>query len=183
MIRHRIITTQKGMEMNSEQILIKTNQGDITVELKRDKAPQTVENFLKYVDSGHYDDTIFHRVIDGFMIQGGGFTADMRQKAAPHTVENEADNGLANKAGTLAMARTMDPHSAGAQFFINLKDNDFLNHTSPTPPGWGYCVFGEVVDGMDVVNTIKDVQTGNHGPHADVPIETVLIESISRADD
>lgn len=161
-------------------VLVKTSQGDIKLELDAENAPKTVENFLKYVDSGHYNGTIFHRVIDGFMIQGGGFTADMQQKPAPHTVENEADNGLANERGTIAMARTNDPHSAGAQFFINVSDNAFLNHQSPTPQGWGYCVFGRVVDGMDVVDEIKNTSTGNHGMHQDVPIDTIEISEVAR---
>jgi peptidyl-prolyl cis-trans isomerase B (cyclophilin B) len=166
---------------DSKVLVMKTSKGDIKLELDHERAPRTVENFMKYVDAAHYDGTIFHRVIDGFMIQGGGFTADMRQKSAPHTVENEADNGLSNDRGTIAMARTMDPHSAGAQFFINVKDNGFLNHSSPTPQGWGYCVFGKVVEGMDVVDEIKEVQTGNYGQHSDVPIEPIVIEELRLA--
>lgn len=156
-------------------ILIQTTKGDIKLELNQEKAPKTVENFMKYVESGHYAGTIFHRVIDGFMIQGGGMTADMKQKNAPHTVDNEANNGLKNKRGTIAMARTPDPHSAGAQFFINVVDNGFLDFKSPTPQGWGYCVFGEVTEGMDVVDAIKSVPTGP----GDVPKETVEIKDIS----
>lgn len=157
-------------------VTLKTNHGDITLELFADKAPKTVENFLTYVKEGFYDNTIFHRVIDGFMIQGGGFTADMEQKESGTPIENEANNGVANEAGTIAMARTNDPHSATAQFFINVKDNDFLNFSSESMNGWGYCVFGKIADGMDVVEKIKNVKTGNHGYHQDVPVEAVLIE-------
>lgn len=158
-------------------VTLKTNFGDITLELFADKAPKTVENFLAYVRSGFYDNTIFHRVINGFMIQGGGMTAEMQQKATEKPIENEADNGVANEAGTIAMARTNDPHSATAQFFINVNNNDFLNHSSKTSSGWGYCVFGKVVEGMDVVEKIKQVRTGNHGYHQDVPVEPVVITS------
>ena len=157
-------------------ILMKTSKGDITIELEEEKAPKTVTNFLGYVESGHYNGTIFHRVMDGFMIQGGGFDADMKQKPAPHTVENEATNGLKNVVGSVAMARTPDPHSAGAQFFINVNDNTFLDY--PGQDGWGYCVFGRVVEGMEVVNEIKGVPTRNHGPHQNVPAETVTIEEV-----
>lgn len=156
-------------------ILLKTSMGDIKLELNAEKAPNTVANFLKYAESGHYTDTIFHRVISNFMIQGGGFAADMSQKNAPHTVDNEADNGLKNELGTIAMARTPDPHSAGAQFFINTKDNGFLNFTAPTSQGWGYCVFGKVVEGMDVVTAIDGVKTSNQGGHGDVPSEPITI--------
>jgi peptidyl-prolyl cis-trans isomerase B (cyclophilin B) len=165
-------------ERTTAMILMKTSKGDIKIELNKEKAPKTVENFLKYVEAGHYTGTIFHRVIDGFMIQGGGFDENMAQKPAPYTVENEADNGLANNTGTIAMARTQDPHSGGAQFFINVKDNDFLNHRAKNMQGWGYCVFGEVVEGMDVVNEIKTVSTGRAGPHSDVPTELVIIEEV-----
>ena len=157
-------------------VTFKTNFGDITLELFEDKAPKTVENFLSYVKDGFYDNTIFHRVIAGFMIQGGGFTADMDQKDTKATIENEANNGVANETGTIAMARTNDPHSATAQFFINVNDNDFLNHTSESVNGWGYCVFGKVTEGMDVVEKIKSVKTGSHGYHQDVPVEPVIIE-------
>jgi peptidyl-prolyl cis-trans isomerase B (cyclophilin B) len=153
-----------------------TNHGVIKVELNAEKAPKTVENFLAYVKAGHYDGTVFHRVIDGFMIQGGGFSQDMEQKPTNAPVANEADNGLKNERGSLAMARTNDPHSATAQFFINVKDNDFLNFSSPTPQGWGYCVFGKIVEGLDVVDAIKKVKTGNKGFHQDVPVEDVVIE-------
>ena len=158
-------------------VTLKTNHGDITLELFADKAPKTVENFLSYVKDGFYDGTIFHRVIDGFMIQGGGMTPDMEQKTTKDPIENEANNGVANAAGTIAMARTNDPHSATAQFFINVKDNDFLNFSSESMNGWGYCVFGKVTTGMDVVEKIKNVKTGNYGYHQDVPVEAVVIEN------
>lgn len=158
-------------------VTLKTNFGDITLELFADKAPKTVENFLSYVNDGFYADTIFHRVINGFMIQGGGFTADMDQKDTKAPIENEANNGVANEMGTIAMARTNDPHSATCQFFINVGNNDFLNHTSESMNGWGYCVFGKVTDGMDVIEKIKTVKTGNYGYHQDVPVEAVVIES------
>ena len=157
-------------------VTFKTNHGDITLELYADKAPKTVENFLSYVQDGFYDNTIFHRVIDGFMIQGGGMTPDMEQKETKAPIENEANNGVANEAGTIAMARTNDPHSATAQFFINVKDNDFLNFSSESMNGWGYCAFGKVTEGMDVVEKIKAVKTGNSGYHQDVPVEPVIIE-------
>ncbi|HCB09164.1 MAG TPA: peptidylprolyl isomerase [Alteromonas sp.] len=157
-------------------VTFKTNHGDITLELYADKAPKTVENFLSYVQDGFYDNTIFHRVIDGFMIQGGGMTPDMEQKETKAPIENEANNGVANEAGTIAMARTNDPHSATAQFFINVKDNDFLNFSSESMNGWGYCAFGKVTEGMDVVEKIKNVKTGNYGYHQDVPVEAVIIE-------
>lgn len=157
-------------------IKLHTNHGTISVELFADQAPLTAANFLEYVKTGHYDNTLFHRVIDGFMIQGGGFAPGMKAKPTRAPVENEANNGLKNTVGTLAMARTQDPHSASAQFFINVADNDFLDFRAPTAQGWGYCVFGEVVDGMDVVNKIKGVKTGSRGFHQDVPTEDVLIE-------
>jgi peptidyl-prolyl cis-trans isomerase B (cyclophilin B) len=157
-------------------IKLTTNHGVITLELDSDKAPQTVANFLAYVQAGHYDGTVFHRVINGFMIQGGGFTASMQQKPTNAPIENEAGNGLKNDRGTIAMARTNDPHSATAQFFINVADNDFLNFRAPSGNGWGYCVFGRVVEGMDVVDKIKNVKTGNKGFHQDVPVEDVVIE-------
>jgi peptidyl-prolyl cis-trans isomerase B (cyclophilin B) len=159
-------------------VILNTNFGSITLELDAEKAPKSVDNFVTYAESGHYDGTIFHRVIDGFMIQGGGFTQDMQQKPTNAPIENEANNGLKNDNGTVAMARTMDPHSATSQFFINVKDNDFLNFSSESPQGWGYAVFGKVTDGMDVVNKIKGVATGNHGPHGDVPQEPVIITSV-----
>ncbi|MGB8434284.1 MAG: peptidylprolyl isomerase [Burkholderiales bacterium] len=153
-----------------------TNMGTITLDLDAERAPETVKNFLQYVKDGHYDNTVFHRVIDGFMIQGGGFEPGMRQKPTRAPVANEAKNGLKNDHGTVAMARTGDPHSASAQFFINIADNAFLNHTAPTPQGWGYCVFGRVTEGMDVVEKIKAVRTGSKGMHKDVPVEDVVIE-------
>ena len=158
------------------QVLLKTNKGDITLTLDAVKAPKTVANFLAYVKSGHYDDTIFHRVIDNFMIQGGGMAPGMKQKPTQAEIENEANNGLKNVKGSIAMARTSEPHSASSQFFINVNDNDFLNHTSPTAQGWGYAVFGEVSGGMDVVDAIRKVKTGSSGFHQDVPTEDVVIE-------
>ncbi len=160
-------------ERKTVMILMKTSKGDIKLELDKEKAPKTVANFLGYVESGHYTGTTFHRVIDGFMIQGGGFDENMRQKAAPNTVENEAANSLKNVSGSVAMARTADPHSAGAQFFINVKDNTFLDY--PGQDGWGYCVFGRVVEGMEVVNDIKGVPTGAQ----DVPQEVITINEVS----
>ncbi len=157
-------------------IKLTTNHGTITLELDADKAPATVENFLNYVKSGHFDNTIFHRVIDGFMIQGGGFEASMKQKPVSKPIKNEADNKLKNARYTIAMARTSDPHSATAQFFINAADNDFLDHTAPTSQGWGYCVFGKVVEGTDVIDRIQSVRTGNKGGHQDVPVEDVVLE-------
>ena len=161
------------------QVLLKTNKGDITLTLDSAKAPKTVANFLEYVKMGHYDGTIFHRVIDNFMIQGSGMTAGLKEKSSGAQIENEADNGLKNDRGTLAMARTSDPHSATAQFFINVGDNDFLNHTAKNAQGWGYAVFGKVSDGMDVVDLIRKVKTGNAGYHQDVPTEDVAIEKAS----
>jgi peptidyl-prolyl cis-trans isomerase B (cyclophilin B) len=164
-------------------IKMETNYGTVTIELDADKAPQTVENFKKYIADGFFDNTIFHRVIPNFMIQGGGFNPGMTQKQTLDTIENEADNGLGNNRGTLAMARTNDPHSASAQFFINLKDNAFLNHSGKNPQGWGYCVFGKVTDGMDVVDKIAAVATGNSGGHGDVPVEDVVILKVEETDD
>jgi peptidyl-prolyl cis-trans isomerase B (cyclophilin B) len=161
------------------KVLLKTNKGDITLTLDSAKAPKTVANFLEYVKKGHYDGTIFHRVIDNFMIQGGGMTAGLKEKSSGAQIENEADNGLKNDRGTVAMARTSDPHSATAQFFINVGDNDFLNHTAKNAQGWGYAVFGKVSDGMDVVDLIRKVKTGNAGYHQDVPTEDVVIEKAS----
>ncbi len=155
-------------------IRLTTNHGDITLELDYDKAPITAKNFEDYVRDGHYDGTIFHRVINGFMIQGGGMDTRFTQKPTRESIPNEAKNGLKNKAGTIAMARTMDPHSASAQFFINVADNGFLDY--PGQDGWGYCVFGQVTEGMDVVNKIKGVKTGNRQGHQDVPVEDVVIE-------
>ncbi len=157
-------------------VIFKTNFGDIKIELDFENAPKTAENFKQYVEEGFYDGTIFHRVIDGFMIQGGGFEPGMKQKATREPIENEADNGLKNTVGTLAMARTMDPHSASAQFFINVKDNDFLNHSGKNMQGWGYAVFGKVSEGMDVVEKIKAVRTTSAAGHQDVPADDVIIE-------
>ena len=162
--------------MAMTQVLLTTNHGDITIELDAAKAPKTVENFLQYVNDGHYTNTVFHRVIPGFMVQGGGFEPGMKQKPARAPIDNEAVNGLKNNKYTLAMARTNDPHSASAQFFINAKDNDFLNFTSPNGTGWGYCVFGKVVAGTEVVDKIEGVKTGRTGGHADVPVEDVVIQ-------
>jgi len=161
------------------KVLLKTNKGDITLTLDSAKAPKTVANFLEYVKKGHYDSTIFHRVIDNFMVQGGGMTAGLKEKSSGAQIENEADNGLKNERGTVAMARTSDPHSATAQFFINVGDNDFLNHTAKNAQGWGYAVFGKVTDGMDTVDAIRKVKTGNSGHHQDVPAEDVVIEKAS----
>jgi peptidyl-prolyl cis-trans isomerase B (cyclophilin B) len=157
-------------------VKLHTTHGVISLELDAAKAPKTVENFLRYVNEGHYNGTVFHRVIDGFMIQGGGMEPGMRQKDTHDPVENEANNGLKNEAYTIAMARTSEPHSATAQFFINVANNEFLNHTAPTRQGWGYCVFGRVVEGEDVVDKIKGVKTGNSGFHQDVPVDDVVIE-------
>ena len=164
-------------------ITLHTTYGDIAIELDFDKAPKTAANFLQYCRDDFYTGTIFHRVINNFMIQGGGMTPSMDQKPTRDAVENEADNGLKNDTGTLAMARTMDPHSATAQFFINVSDNDFLNFRSKDAQGWGYCVFGKVVDGMDVVNKIKEVPTGSNGFHQDVPTETIEINGVTISDE
>jgi cyclophilin family peptidyl-prolyl cis-trans isomerase len=164
-------------------VQMQTNFGTIVLELDAAKAPKTVENFLAYIKEGFFDGTIFHRVIDGFMIQGGGFTADYKQKSTHAPVNNEANNGLKNKRGTIAMARTSDPHSATAQFFINVADNDFLDHTAPTPSGWGYTVFGKVTQGMDVVDKIKAAKTGSGGSfRTDVPQTAVVIEKVTLQD-
>ncbi|MCB9596150.1 MAG: peptidyl-prolyl cis-trans isomerase [Sandaracinaceae bacterium] len=166
----------------SDTVLVTTSMGSFTIALDRAAAPQTVENFLAYVDSGHYDGTIFHRVIAQFMVQGGGYDERYEKKAVRAPVQNEATNGRKNLRGTVAMARTSDPHSATAQFFVNAKDNDFLDHTAPSGSGWGYCVFGEVTDGMDVVQAIEGVATGSGGPFAkDAPREMVVIQSVRRA--
>src|SRR5215471_6220639 len=160
-------------------IILHTNHGPITLELDAERAPKTVANFLAYARAGHFDNTLFHRVIDGFMIQGGGFAPDFTQKATRPPVENEAANGLKNKRYTVAMARTADPHSATAQFFINVADNAFLDHRSPDAKGWGYCVFGRVTSGTEVVDKIKRVPTGNKGFHQDVPAQDVVIERVT----
>ena len=164
--------------MPAAHVTIATTVGQMTLELDADNAPKTVENFLAYASSGFYDGTIFHRVINNFMIQGGGFTTDMEQKPTQAPVDNEANNGLKNERGTIAMARTQDPHSATAQFFINVQDNDFLNHTGENMQGWGYTVFGKITQGEDVLDKIRCVQTGSQGGHQDVPTEPIIIESI-----
>jgi len=169
-------------ESKPPQVVLETTKGKIVLELNPDKAPLTVENFLSYVKSGFYDGTIFHRVIQGFMIQGGGFTPAMSPKPTKAPVTNEADKGLKNDRGTVAMARTPDPHSATAQFFINLANNEFLNHKGKNPQGWGYAVFGRVVEGMDVVDSIAKVQTGAKGEFRDVPVEPVVIQTAKTAD-
>ncbi len=159
------------------QVKIQTNHGDILIQLNSDKAPKTVENFVNYVNAGFYNGTIFHRVIENFMVQGGGMESGMREKETAPPIENEGTNGLSNIIGSIAMARTPDPHSASSQFFINTGDNIFLNHTAKTPQGWGYCVFGEVIEGMDIVDKIKKVSTTNVSPHQDVPVTDVIIEN------
>lgn len=158
--------------------VIKTNYGNITLELDQDKTPTTCENFIAHAKNGHYDNTLFHRVIDGFMIQGGGLNPDLTEKGSNNPIENEADKGAGNKTGTIAMARTSDPHSATSQFFINVNDNDFLNFKSKSPEGWGYCVFGKVTDGMDVVNKIKAVETTSKSYYQDVPVDDVVITTV-----
>ena len=171
---------EKPMEKTMTQVTIKTSLGDIQLELNDEKAPITVENFKTIAQSGYYEGTIFHRVISGFMIQGGGLNADMSNKSSGTSpIQNEANNGLANDRGTIAMARTMDPHSATSQFFINHKDNGFLNHTGENSQGWGYAVFGVVTEGMDVVDKIAEVDTGSSGGHHDVPEEAIIIESVT----
>lgn len=170
-------TTEGNSNMTTEpRVKLQTNHGDIVIQLNAEKAPKTTANFLEYVREGFYDGTIFHRVINNFMIQGGGFEAGMKQKKTRQPIENEANNGLRNDRYTIAMARTSDPHSATAQFFINVADNDFLNHTAPTSNGWGYAVFGQVVEGTETVDKIKTVKTGSRGFHQDVPAEDVVIE-------
>jgi peptidyl-prolyl cis-trans isomerase B (cyclophilin B) len=162
-------------ESNNPKVTMETNKGTIVLELYPDKAPKTVANFISYVKDGFFDGTIFHRVIPNFMIQGGGFTEDMQQKETKAPIENEANNGLTNDLGTIAMARTGNPHSATAQFFINTKDNGFLNFSAPTQQGWGYCVFGKVVEGLDIVQEIEKVATANKAGHQDVPVDAVVI--------
>jgi cyclophilin family peptidyl-prolyl cis-trans isomerase len=168
--------TENKMSNTQTKVKLTTSLGEIVIQLNSEKAPVSSENFLTYVKEGFYNGTIFHRVIKGFMAQGGGFDTDFNQKSVHDPIKNEADNGLANKRGTLAMARTNVPDSATAQFFINYKDNSFLNHTSPTPSGWGYAVFGEVIEGMDVVDAMADQPIGNRGPHQDVPKTDIVIE-------
>ncbi len=171
------INHQETTMSNMPVVELETSMGNITIELNEEKAPKTVENFLNYVKSGQYEGTIFHRIIDGFMIQGGGMDEQMNEKPTNKPVENEADNGLKNDKGTIAMARTQDPHSATSQFFINVKDNDFLNHTGKNAQGWGYTVFGKVTSGMDVIEKMRGVPTGRFGMHADVPKTPVTINS------
>lgn len=171
-------TTPQPEEIVQKMVTLKTSAGDIKISLNAEKAPVSVENFLAYVKAGQYEGTIFHRVIKGFMIQGGGFEPGMKQKEVGAPIVNEANNGLLNNKYTLAMARTSDPHSATAQFFINAKDNDFLNFSSETGSGWGYAVFGEVVEGQEVVDSIENVTTGQAGPFSDVPVEDVVINSV-----
>ena len=162
-------------------VIMRTTFGEMKIELDADKAPKTVANFLKYVNEGYYDGTIFHRVIDNFMVQGGGFDVDMKQQDNGAPIDNEADNGLKNDFGTLAMARTNDPHSATSQFFINVKDNDFLNHSGKNMQGWGYTVFGKITEGSEVLDKIRAVPTGSAGGHQDVPVDPVIIESVKVA--
>lgn len=179
-----LLSQTAAAAQNNPHVVLKTNFGEIEIELYADKAPRSVENFLTYVDEGFYTDTAFHRVIDGFMIQGGGYTRDYKRKPTHAPVHNEANNGLKNERGTIAMARTYEPHSATSQFFINVADNDFLNHTAPTPDGWGYTVFGKVVRGMDVVDTIRKLRTGPAGQFPkDVPQQQAFIEQASRLSD
>ena len=176
---NNVAEVEKQKEKVMTEVIIKTSLGDINLELNNEKAPITVENFISIAESGYYEGTIFHRVINGFMIQGGGLTADMSNKSSgTSSIQNEANNGLSNDRGTIAMARTMDPHSATSQFFINHKDNGFLNHTGETSQGWGYAVFGMVTDGMDVVDQIAEVATGSSGAYQDVPQEVITIESV-----
>ena len=171
---------EKIMEKTMTQVTIKTSVGDIQLELNNEKAPITVENFKTIANSGYYEGTVFHRVINGFMVQGGGLTADMNNKSSGTSpIQNEASNGLSNDRGTIAMARTMDPHSATSQFFINHKDNGFLNHTGENSQGWGYAVFGAVTEGMEIVDQIAQVATGSSGGHQDVPVEVITIESVT----
>jgi peptidyl-prolyl cis-trans isomerase B (cyclophilin B) len=165
-------------ENKNQKIKMQTSMGDITIELDMENTPITAQNFLNYVKKGFYDNTIFHRVINNFMIQGGGFTAEMEQKETDENIQNEANKGGKNKIGSLAMARTSAPHSASSQFFINVKDNDFLDFKSESASGWGYCVFAQVTEGMDVVNKIKAVKTGSRKGHEDVPVENVVIEKV-----
>lgn len=175
-------TTERNDPMSRPRVHLQTSKGDLTIELYQEEAPKSAANFLAYVESGFYDGTIFHRVIPGFMVQGGGFSADMSQKETRDPIENEADNGMKNKRGTLAMARTMDPNSATAQFFVNTVDNTFLNHTAKNAQGWGYTVFAEVVEGMDVIDAIVKVPTGSKGGHQNVPNEPVVIEKVTVVD-
>lgn len=171
----------QAQDSKNPKVLIETNMGNITLELFQDKAPNTVKNFLQYVDDKHYEGTIFHRVIDGFMIQGGGMSSAMKEKRTREPIKNESSNGLSNVIGTVAMARTSDPHSATAQFYINVGNNEFLDK-SAAKDGYGYCVFGKVVDGSDVVNKIKKIRTGSKGGHQNVPVEEIVIKSVKKVD-
>lgn len=175
-----VFTGAEDVAAENPKVLLDTSKGEIVLELYPDKAPDTVKNFLDYVDAKFYDGTIFHRVIPNFMIQGGGFTDDMKQKPTQAPIKNEADTGIKNDRGTIAMARTGDPHSATGQFFINTVDNDFLNHKNKTPQGWGYAAFGKVIKGMDTVDAISAVKTSNRGSYQDVPVEAVVISSAKR---
>jgi peptidyl-prolyl cis-trans isomerase B (cyclophilin B) len=172
--------TAPASATENPQVIMETSKGTVVIELNSKKAPITTANFLAYVESGFYDNTIFHRVIRDFMIQGGGLTVDMQKKPNQAPIRNEADNGLKNNTGTIAMARTGDPHSATSQFFINVKDNPFLNHQAKTPRGWGYCVFGRVIKGMDVVRAIESVPTGRKAGRADVPLDPVVIKRMTK---
>jgi len=174
--------TENNMSDTQTKVKLTTSLGEIVIQLNSEKAPNTSENFIKYVEEGFFNGTIFHRIIPGFMAQGGGFDTDFNQKPVHAPIQNEADNGLKNDRGTLAMARTGDPHSATAQFFINYKDNSFLDHSNPTPQGWGYAVFAEVVEGMDVVDAMANAATGNRGGHQDVPKENIVIEKAEMID-
>ena len=175
-----VFTGAEDVAAENPKVLLDTSKGEIVLELYPDKAPDTVKNFLNYVDTKFFDGTIFHRVIPNFMIQGGGFTDDMEQKPTQAPIKNEADTGVKNDRGTIAMARTSDPHSATGQFFINTVDNDFLNHKNKTPQGWGYAAFGKVIKGMDTVDAISAVKTSNRGSYQDVPVEAVVIKSAKR---
>lgn len=171
---------EENLSVANPKVIMRTSKGNIELELFADKAPLTVENFLTYVDQKHYDNTVFHRVIDGFMIQGGGLTSDLKEKGTKNPIRNEADNRISNKRGTIAMARTSEVHSATSQFFINVADNDFLDYRNPTPSGFGYCVFGKVTSGMDVVDKIKNAKTGSQKGHQDVPVESITILEVAR---
>lgn len=175
-----VFTGAEDVAAENPKVLLDTSKGEVVIELYPDKAPDTVKNFLNYVDTKFFDGTIFHRVIPNFMIQGGGFTDDMKQKPTQTPIKNEADTGINNDRGTIAMARTGDPHSATGQFFINTVDNDFLNHKNKTPQGWGYAAFGKVIKGMDTVDAISAVKTSNRGSYQDVPVEAVVIKSAKR---
>jgi peptidyl-prolyl cis-trans isomerase B (cyclophilin B) len=175
-----VFTGAEDVAAENPKVLLDTSKGEVVIELYPDKAPDTVKNFLNYVDTKFFDGTIFHRVIPNFMIQGGGFTDDMKQKPTQAPIKNEADTGIKNDRGTIAMARTGDPHSATGQFFINTVDNDFLNHKNKTPQGWGYAAFGKVIKGMETVDAISAVKTSNRGSYQDVPVEAVVIKSAKR---